>query len=195
MQVLKAMGRTLALAVTIVMLTGAVSHAAKFNNKKLKGAYLFGVSGFLLDDNDDFGQIAAVGLLTFNGAGGVTAFDVTFTSADTSGDAAFGFDNFTCAPTLSSGSYSVNLDGTGTMALIFSGSSACFAGDEIDFFFVLDRGTGESKIVSTTFTSAGLDETSISETILGMVVSGQLHKRKSAVFIDPPPGGGKGGKK
>ncbi len=182
---IRMMGRTLALTTLFVTLVVGTGNAAKFNNKKLKGDYLFGVSGFLLDDNDDFGQIAAVGLLSFNGSGTVTGFDVTFTSADTNGNIDFGFDNFTCQPVLGTGTYSVNVDGTGTMSLDFSASSPCFANDEIDFFFVLDRGTGESKIVSTTFTPGGIDETSISETILSMVLQGQLHKRKAGVFVDP----------
>jgi hypothetical protein len=182
------MGRTFALIAALVAIGPATSEAG-WGAKSLKGNYAFGVAGFELDSNADFGEVAGVGLLGFNGAGGVTSADLTFSGADNNGNSDFNFDNYTCQPILSVGSYSVNSNGTGTMALVFTDASPCFAAGEIDFFFALANGNGMSQIVSTTFSSTGLmvNTTPTPETILSMVLQGQLQmqKRKKSQPVDP----------
>ncbi|HEY6420490.1 MAG TPA: hypothetical protein VIX59_15965 [Candidatus Binataceae bacterium] len=187
MQKLKAVGRTVAIALLAVAMFGGVGNATKLTPRNLKGPYIFGAAGFSLDDNDDFGEVAAAGVMTFDGVGGVSGIDLSFSGADSSGDLINNNDNWTCNATISSGTYTVNADGTGTLTLTFASTSTCFASAQISFFFGLNRGPHESEIVSTTFT-VGMTEptTPLTEDILSLVLKGNFVKRSKGVAPGDP---------
>jgi hypothetical protein len=85
-----------------------VVHAAPSpNNSTLQGTYIFSFSGF-----EGANYLVAVGTITFDGNGGITAGSQTRTEQG-------GFQHtFTL-----SGNYAVNSDGTGTISMQFFGSS------------------------------------------------------------------------
>jgi len=70
---------------SVILASAAASAASKFSNKTLKGAYVFNVIGFDRNDGGDDGQVAALGLLSFDGKGGFTG-TLNLTSGDSGGD-------------------------------------------------------------------------------------------------------------
>ena len=113
---------TASVAAAFLSLAAETSLAAvfPFSLASLTGPYVFQVHGFELNDGTHAGEIAALGLLTFDGAGHVSG-NVIFTSADSGGDQA------NCTGVLSTASsYTVNAaQGTGTLTLAFTATSAC----------------------------------------------------------------------
>lgn len=113
------------LAAAVLVLAGASASASPgFSLSSLKGPYVFQVRGFYANapaqaQEGDIGKIAALGLLTFDGAGHVSG-NVNFTGSNQDGKQA------TCTGSLSTASnYTVSADGTGGLTLSFTAASNC----------------------------------------------------------------------
>lgn len=135
-------------AAILVLAPGSASAASL--NASLNGHYVFQVHGFMVGGTvNQTGEIAALGLLTFDGAGHVSG-NVTFTTADSGANQAH------CTGALSTVSgYTVNGDGTGTLLLSFTTASGCVTSipaeieATITFSLVLNNGATAAQPVAT----------------------------------------------
>ncbi|MBV8629913.1 MAG: chitobiase/beta-hexosaminidase C-terminal domain-containing protein [Silvibacterium sp.] len=143
-------------------------NAADFSNSAVNGPYAFGVQGY--GGQTPLNREASVGLISFNGSGGITGgqFDVAQ------------YNNSTQSPsyqsqvpiTSSGSSYSLSSTGRGTMTVNFSGGSISFViypfGNS-DRFFMLSSATSNNQLLvgqanqqtTTSYTAAGLKGTAI----------------------------------
>lgn len=69
MQMLKTLGRSTVVATVAIMITvGMGQQKRRFTVKGLKRDFLFEVSGFQVDENDDFGEVSGAGRRPSRGA-------------------------------------------------------------------------------------------------------------------------------
>jgi hypothetical protein len=114
------------LAAAALLVVSAGRAAAAYSIKSLAGPNVFQVRGFWSTNANNGsvigfpGELTALGLLTFDGAGGVQG-SVTFAGADNASD------QVVCVGDIDSAKskVSVNADGTGTLLLAFAGATAC----------------------------------------------------------------------
>jgi hypothetical protein len=116
---------TASLAAALLVLAEASASAdSGFSLSSLKGPYVFQVRGFYAsaptsNTRGDIGEIAALGLLTLDGAGHVSG-NVNFTGANNNDS------HGTCQGSLSNASnYTVSIEGTGGLTLAFTAASNC----------------------------------------------------------------------
>ena len=106
------MKRIFAISV-IVVLVGVTSHGSAeadgFDNESLEGTFGFSASGDIVAPNPLAGPAVAAGLATFDGAGGCTISDIVNVAAPVG----------VIARTTVSCTYSVALDGSGTLSPTF----------------------------------------------------------------------------
>ena len=118
------MTASLAAACLVLSVASASAQQNTFSLSSVKGQYVFQVHGFYAtaptsNTRGDTGEIAALGLLSFDGAGHVSG-TVNFTAADNNSAQA------TCQGSLSSASqYTVSATGTGGLTLSFTVASNC----------------------------------------------------------------------
>lgn len=86
-----------------------------FGPAVLSGPYLIQVAGASLDNSGHLGNLAISGVITFNGAGAVSAIDITISAFDRSVDAEHCSISGALSASLSF--YAVNPDGTGTLGI------------------------------------------------------------------------------
>jgi hypothetical protein len=143
-------------------------------NNLLHDTYTLDVSGFELNDfaqgtgTGHTGEVAALGLVTFDGNGKFTG-TVNFTTADSGGDQA------ACSETLTGGdgAYSINADGTGTLSITFPASTA--SSGAINFNLVIaDRAGKTAKLLESDSTFSNV--TVCGEPIATLVLKGSLER-------------------
>ncbi len=144
---------------------------SRFKDRTLHGTYVLHLNGFDLNDvsmGGHQGEFAAVGLLNFDGSGGASASNLNFAGADSGGDQAV------CSPGLSSGSYSVNRDGSGTLTLNFPSTGPTTG--TLTFNMVIGNPNGHQArlLLSNSGFSGGGAVTICGEPIATLVLAGGL---------------------
>ncbi len=186
--------RTMAAALAAALLSLAVgpgSASGSFNDANLSGTYLIEAHGFENDNGapTDTGENDILGLVTFDGSGGVVAgggFSFSHADSFTSNERIY------CSLTITGGGYSVDFfNGAGIISLSLGtgafagGAAACTtvsASAHLDFAFVLPDSTGTS--ASLQLTGFGPVPLAITgppipsfQVINFMVMTGTLHRR------------------
>jgi hypothetical protein len=148
-------------ACLVLGLSGA-ARAAEFSNSTLKGPYVFRCSGHALFTTPELSGataqfIGSVGIITFDGAGGVTGLG-TVSGTETATGAArpsglHYYGQVVCDYKIK-GTYTVRPDGIGLLELNFSGSSSSTCGDSSGTFAMILPSPGIIEYVSTGQTTA-----------------------------------------
>lgn len=135
-----------------------------FKNGDLNFGYVFRVRGFQQNETSapfHSGELTALGLIHFDGNGGVKDGGISFTVADNGGGAALG-DQANCTAQIdpAKSSYSIQPNGTGTLTLSFQLAPACVAAasgeGHLVFTVVIDSDNTKNASVSLTSFSSGL---------------------------------------
>jgi hypothetical protein len=161
------MMKVLAAAIMAVILTSTAASAG-FGKGSLNGTYVFSLRGFDLNDNTHTGEVAVLGVVSFNGAGKFKG-TLNLTSADSGGDQAA----CTTAVSGTAGSYTVASDGTGTLTLVLSSPSS----GTLNFNLVVQTPGGATAFLLESDTS--LSAVSVcGESINTMVLTGGVQSEK-----------------
>ena len=138
------------------------ARGAQFSNSTLKGPYVFRCSGHALFTTPDLSGataqfIGSIGIITFDGAGGLTGLG-TVSGTETATGAArpsglHYYGQVVCDYKIK-GTYAVRPDGIGLLELNFSGSSSSTCGDSSGTFAMILPSPGTIEYVSTGQTTA-----------------------------------------